>query len=436
MSSIPNNYFHHKSIRDPLYGFVDLTERETEIIDTAVFRRLHGIKQLSHAFVVYPSAIHTRFEHSLGVTHLADRMSRQLDFNNDEREIIRLGGLLHDVGHGPFSHLFETVIARLGQKIGHEKISEMIIKHDPEIAEILGNKSEQIIQMLSHETIAGWDESKSALASDIVSSALDADKLDYLRRDSYHIGAAYGQFDLERIIHTLTHPSYKRYNRLCVQAKGIDAIESYRLGRYLMHAQVYKHHARLVADQMFLRAMKLATYNEEIIDKAKLQLGSKSEGAIKEFLEFYTSLDDRSVYDMILRANPGSKSAEILQNISKRKLLKRACEFLPVKEITNGITRKRIMEMTSEGMTDLSNKIAAEVGVEQNKIIAYRSDIPIELFNGEIWLLWEGKPRELDDISPIKTNTPTISKFYIFGPDDDAIKQQIQEFMKSEFDLS
>ena len=436
MSSIPNNYFHHKSIRDPLYGFVDLTKLEIKIIDTPVFRRLHGIKQLSHAFVAYPSAIHTRFEHSLGVTHLADRMSRQLDFDNAEREVIRLSGLLHDIGHGPFSHLFETVIAGLGQEISHEQISKMIIEYDPEISEALGDKSEQIIQLLNSEKITGWDESKSVLASDIVSSALDADKLDYLRRDSYHIGVAYGHFDLERIIHTLTHPSDKRDNPLCVQAKGIDAIENYRLGRYLMHAQVYKHHARIVSDQMFLRAMNLAIHEEKIIDKAKLQFNVNSEDSVKEFLKFYTSLDDRSVYDMILRTRPGSKSAEILRNISERKLLKRACEFLPVNEIIDARIRKEIMEMTSEDMTNLSNDIADEIGIEQNKIIAYRSDVPIGLFNGEIWLLWEGKPRELDDISPIKTNTPALSKFYIFGPGDDTTKQNIREFLKSKFNLS
>ena len=346
--------------------------------------------------MVYPSAIHTRFEHVLGVTHLADRMSRQLNFDSDKREIIRLGALLHDVGHGPFSHLFETVLSGLGSNIKHEEISKMIIAHDPEISEILGNRSRQIIQLLSHETIDEWSEQDSSLASDIVSGALDADKLDYLRRDSYHIGAAYGQFDLERIIHTLTYtPDADR--RLCIQDKGRYAIESYRLGRYLMHAQVYKHHARLVADQMFCRAMELAVNTEEIIDNTKLQINTKSEDSVKEFLEFYTSLDDKSIYDMIIHSKPSSRSTEILQNISKRKLLKRACEFLPDKEIINALTRKKIMGMENHDLQNLSNEIADEVGAEQHNIIACLSEIPIDLFQGEILLLWKGTPRELNN---------------------------------------
>lgn len=434
MSSILNSYFHHKSIRDPLYGFVDLTKCETNIIDTAVFRRLHSIKQLSHAYVVYPSAIHTRFEHALGVTHLADRMAQQLDFNNDRREIIRLGGLLHDIGHGPFSHLFETVMSGLEQKIDHEDISQMIIMNDPEILEILGKKSKQITQLLNHEIIDEWDESDSSLASDIVSSALDADKLDYLRRDSYHVGVAYGQFDLERIIHTLTSTPDKRNRRLCVKAKGRDAIENYRLGRYLMHAQVYQHHTRLVADQMFLRAMTLAV-DENIIDRSKFLVNVRSENSVKKFLEFYTSLDDRSIYDMIIHANPSSKSARILQSIFKRKLLKRSCEFLPDKEVADALKRKEIMGMRCKDLLQLSNEIADSIGIEQHDVIAYLSNIPIGLFKGEILLLWGDVPRELDDFSPIKTDTSTITKFYIFGPNDSTKKQEIQKFVKSRYNL-
>lgn len=436
MTDIPNSYFHHNAIRDPLYGFVDLTECETKIIDTAVFRRLHRIKQLSHAYLVYPSAIHTRFEHVLGVTHIADRMSRQLEFNNNELEIIRLGGLLHDVGHGPFSHLFEKVIHELNDtadhKISHEKISEMIILNDMEISKILGNKSKQVVQLLNHESIDGWDESRSSLASDIVSSALDADKFDYLKRDSYHIGVAYGQFDLERIIHTLTSTPGSKNKQLCVQAKGRDAIENYRLGRYLMHAQVYKHHTRLIADQMFLRAIKLAL-DENILDKTKLQVNIESEYSISQFLRFYTSLDDRSIYDMIVSTSPDSTSAKILQNISERKLFKRACEFLPAKEISDALVRKEIMGMKSKDMLDLSNRIADKIGVPRHDVIAHRSDIPIGMFKGEILLLWDDIPRELDDFSPIKADSQSITKFYIFCPNDPTIQKDIRDFVQSEY---
>lgn len=117
MSEFPRGHFRHKSVRDPLYGFVDLSKTETDLIDTGVFRRLHSIKQLSHAYVVYPSAIHTRFEHSLGTLHVADRMCSELELEADRREIVRMTALLHDIGHGPFSHLFEKVLERINPEI-------------------------------------------------------------------------------------------------------------------------------------------------------------------------------------------------------------------------------------------------------------------------------------------------------------------------------
>ena len=151
MSRYPDDYFQFKSIRDPLYGFIDLSKIETQIIDTPAFRRLHGIKQLSHAYLVYPTAIHTRFEHSLGVAHLADLVSKQLSLDDEVREIVRLAALLHDVGHGPFSHLFEKVMESInGEVIDHDKISMMLIKEDPRISSILGDKGEEIIRVLNN----------------------------------------------------------------------------------------------------------------------------------------------------------------------------------------------------------------------------------------------------------------------------------------------
>ena len=181
----PRNYFRHKSIRDPLYGFVDLSEIETNLLDTPVFRRLHFIKQLSHAYVVYPSAIHTRFEHSLGCVYIANKMCTELNFDDDRREIVRISALLHDIGHGPFSHLFEQIIKKINPKLSepHEVISRIIINEDHDIDAILKEKKQRVIELLEKKRTADWESSGKSLSSDIVSSGLDADKLDYLRRD-------------------------------------------------------------------------------------------------------------------------------------------------------------------------------------------------------------------------------------------------------------
>ncbi|MEO9319690.1 MAG: HD domain-containing protein [Nitrososphaera sp.] len=433
MSEYNSDYFRYKSIRDPLYGFVDLTKTEIQIIDTPVFRRLLNIKQLSHAFVVYPSAIHTRFEHSLGATHLADLVSRQLEFPNEIREVVRLTALLHDVGHGPYSHLFEEVLSTINKrKVEHDWISTLIIRQNKELRDILGDKGEYISALLRHREIDSWKKPGiSTLASDVVSSALDVDKLDYLRRDSFHIGVAYGQFDLARIIHTLTSTPDEREKRLCIKSKGKDAIENYRLGRYLMHAQVYKHHARIVADQMFLKALDLAFGEEAIIDKVLLTVNLDDELKNDNFLEYYTGLDDRRIYDEILQKGPNSKSASILKNILKRQLYKRVHDFLPDKEILNAQTRDRIMKMNDPQFKELSQQIADNVGLQKHEVIVYRAEIPINLYENEILMLWKGVPRTLDEFSPIKTSESTINKFYVFAPKGDEIKNKIRKFVES-----
>ena len=429
MSKYTEDYFKFKSIRDPLYGFIDLSKIETQIIDTPVFRRLHGIKQLSHAYLAYPTALHTRFEHALGVTHLADLVSKQLSFDDYTRELVRLAGLLHDVGHGPFSHLFEKVMENInGKKIEHDIISMMLIKENEDISTILGDRAEKIIQLLNHKQVTGLDETTSSLASDVVSGPLDVDKMDYLRRDSYHIGVAYGQFDLPRIIHTLTSTNDPIEEHICVDYKGKDAIENYRLGRYLMHAQVYKHHTRLVGDQMFLQALELAV-NKGIIQKEMLCTDTDLSRSHKKFLDFYTSLDDCGLYHRILN-EPESGAARILEKIQRRMLLKRAVDSLPDRDIPNAQTRDWISRMNEDGMKEFSHDIADNTGICRHDVIVHSLKIPVNLYEGEILIMWKGIPSKLDDFSPINTNKSATNKFYIFGPDDKTDRQKIREYVK------
>ena len=433
MPRCPDRHFHFTSVRDPLYGFVALSETETRIIDTAAFRRLHYIKQLSHAHLVYPAAVHTRFEHSLGVVHLADLVSRQLSFDDETREIVRLAGLLHDIGHGPFSHLFESVMKGInGEWIDHEKISMMLIREDPDISSILGERGEKVIKLLDRKSVPGLDPKTSSLASDVVSGPLDVDRMDYLRRDSYHVGVAYGQFDLPRIIHTLTSTDDTTEQRLCIDYKGKDAIESYRLGRYLMHAQVYEHHTRLVGNRMFLQAMDLAVNEEGIIPKDALSTDLNPDKPHGEFLDFYTGLDDHSLYCRILN-KPDSKAAKILRRIRYRKLLKRVIESIPARDITNTQIRDRISRMSEDDQRSMSHKVAEQADLEMHEVIVLSSEIPVSLYEGEIMMMWKGTPRQLDEFSPIATRSSAINKFYVFGPDDRAVRQRIRECVESRF---
>jgi len=174
-----------KLFRDPLYGFIGLTEKELELLSTPVFQRLRRIKQLGNTHLVYPSACHSRFEHSPGVLNIATRMAEKLKIDSDEIEIIRYAALLHDIGHGPFSHNFETILKSVNtKKISHEDITLKIINEDDDICRILGDTKDAVISL--------FDDDNETANSKIISGSIDADKLDYLRRDSFHIGVAWG----------------------------------------------------------------------------------------------------------------------------------------------------------------------------------------------------------------------------------------------------
>ena len=273
----------HRHIRDPLYGFVDLDDDEMRVIDTLVYQRLRIIKQLSHAYLVYPTAVHSRFEHALGATHIAGRMCDALRIGGDDRANVRLAVLLHDIGHGPMSHLFERIIERINPGVHdiHEFISRAIISTDPEIDRVLGDRKYAVLRILEGKD--GNGDRNLPLLADIAAGKLDADKLDYLRRDSFHAGVAYGMFDLERILRTI-RTTEGSVRHIAVAEKGVDAIENYRLARYLMHAQVYEHHARLAADRMFVHALDSAIHDEGVMDASRLRISNRGYDANAEFV--------------------------------------------------------------------------------------------------------------------------------------------------------
>lgn len=406
------DYLHKKAIRDPLYGFIDVSDLELQVIDSEVFRRLLSIKQLSHAYVVYPTAIHSRFEHSLGTMHIADRMAEELKLSDDDKKNIRLAALLHDVGHGPFSHLFESSMKRINpeQQDPHEKISQIIIGEDPELDHVLGDMKSKVIDLLKTEP--GLDNPESLHAS-IISSELDADKLDYLRRDSYHVGVAYGQFDLARVLHNLSTTPNR--SRVLVDSGGKDALENYRLARYLMHIQVYEHHARLAADNMFKKALDIAIHEEDVIDKNLLKFNTS--GRNKSFLNFYKTLDDHSIYRKIMENKNSKSSKKILSNIQRRRLLKRACDFTPAVLAGNEDVGVELMKMTPKKMDDMAADIAASLDLESHEVIFHKSQVEIKLYKrGEILFRHKNKILDLSNASPFMLKNSNVVRYYVFGP--------------------
>jgi HD superfamily phosphohydrolase len=262
-------------IRDPLWNNIRLDPLSFELIDTPAFQRLRYVRQLGLAFLVYPGATHSRFEHALGTYHLARRtlalFEEQPDFGavgRDACTLLRVAALLHDIGHYPFSHALEEIGA-----LHHEEVARPLIQGG-EVADILKRElgpdaPDRIVSLIRGDS----DNSLQGL----ISGSIDLDKLDYLRRDAFMCGVSYGEIDVDRLINALTllrDPETAEL-RVGMIEKGLSALESLLFAKYQMYRNVYWHHAvrsatamykRLVADALdagTLDARTLAAYTDE-----------------------------------------------------------------------------------------------------------------------------------------------------------------------------
>ena len=240
-------------IRDPLWNNIRLDPISSELIDTPAFQRLRYVRQLGLAFMVYPGATHSRFEHALGTYHLARRtltlFEEQEEYqliDRGECMLIRGAALLHDVGHYPFSHALEEIGA-----MHHEEVARPLIS-DGEVGDVLRRElgagaPERIIALIR-------GESDSPLQG-LISGSIDLDKLDYLRRDAFMCGVSYGEIDVDRLVNALViviDPASGE-PRVGMIEKGLSALESLLFARYQMYRNVYWHHAVRSATAMYKR---------------------------------------------------------------------------------------------------------------------------------------------------------------------------------------
>ena len=390
--------------------------------------RLTRIKQLAHTYLVYPSAVHTRFEHALGALFMADRMCSCFEIDGKRREIIRCAALLHDVGHGPFSHIFENIMVKMNNvEFTHEDVTCAIIKQDNKIRSILEGKEEndkKSFEDIFSDVVSLLEKSclhpeVNPLDKSIISGTVDADKLDYLRRDSYHIGTAYGEFDLERLLSTLTY--FKDYNKQqqVFFEKGTPVLESFKLARYSMYSQVYEHPARLVADRMFLRSLELALFKEKSIDQKLFRFS----GNEKQFIDYYFTLDDNSIYDIVLNTEKTNLSYEIMTDLKNRRLFKRRRPTIDYANI-EGDTRMKIEKLDTDS---LEQKISEICDTSKDLIIVHKESNEGGLKSyrtfgritqaGDTPLMYiddKKKIRPYDDISPLIAKLEFSKKLYIF----------------------
>ncbi len=287
-----------KIINDPVYGFISITGGLAfEIIEHPWFQRLRRIKQLGLTHYVYPSAVHTRFQHALGCLHLMTQTievlkSKGHPITDEEKEGVLLAILLHDIGHGPFSHTLEQSIVK---ELSHEELSFLI----------LHEMNKEYNDRLSLAIEIFRDHYPKRFLHQLVSSQLDMDRLDYLSRDSFFTGVAEGTISVHRIIKMLTISN----DELVVESKGIYSIENFIIARRLMYWQVYFHKTVMAAEYMLInilnRAKYLAGKGISLFSTPSFKLFLKNQLTHKNFLEDkqwiteFMRLDDYDVFSSI-----------------------------------------------------------------------------------------------------------------------------------------
>ncbi|MGW8122395.1 HD domain-containing protein [Roseivirga echinicomitans] len=287
-----------KIINDPVYGFITIrSELIFDIIDHPYFQRLRRIKQLGLTDLIYPGGHHTRFHHALGANHLMgatleNLRNKDVEISDAEFEGAMIAILLHDIGHGPFSHALEFSLL---EDVPHEQISRMIISKL--------NKEFNGQLDLALEIFNGTYKKK--FLSELVSSQLDIDRLDYLKRDSFFTGVSEGTIGADRIIKMLN----VHEGRLVVEEKGIYSVENFLSARRLMYWQVYLHKASVSAEKMLVsiikRARKLARKEKDLFYTPALGVFLKEQVGVERFatepaiLEAFLQLDDYDIWGAI-----------------------------------------------------------------------------------------------------------------------------------------
>jgi len=261
----------NRIIRDGVHGNLSLNDFEMELLDSYEMQRLRRIKQLGFISLIYPGANHTRFEHSIGTMYLGSKLANHLKLSEHDKKVIRVAALLHDIGHGPYSHVSEGAF----EEFKHEELTIKVIKN--ELSDIISKEFDikEIIDIFN----------KKSHLSPIISGDFDVDRLDYLIRDSHYTGVAYGIIDVERVIANM-----HLKKDLVLNLKGVQAAESVLIARYQMYPIIYQHHTTRIINAMFRRCLlKLSELGElnfsnlyNYDDYDMMHICSKQEGYVKD----------------------------------------------------------------------------------------------------------------------------------------------------------
>jgi len=397
-----------KIFNDPIYGFINIpTELIFDIIEHPYFQRLRRISQMGLSYFVYPGAHHTRFEHALGAMHLMQKtvnvlISKSIEISKEEEEALLIAILLHDIGHGPFSHTLEHSLVT---NIKHEEISLFFMEKLNE--EFSGQLN------LAIEIFKGKYARK--FFNQLVSSQLDIDRLDYLKRDSFYTGVTEGNLNTERIISMFTVVD----NNLVVEEKGIYSVEKFIVSRRLMYWQVYLHKTGLVADYVLVSVLKRAkelvdeNIKIECSDSLNYFLTSKKISNFDTvFLQKFSEIDD---FDIIMAIKQWMKHPDVVLSKLSKSLIYRNLPKIKIQE--NAFLTSEIDNIKKEAIEKLNLNIDTvdyfvSSGIVENQ--AYN------LNESSINILYKsGKIKDITEASDqlnLLALSKSVVKYYVYYP--------------------
>jgi len=358
-----------------------------DLIKTPEFQRLRSIKQLGLAYLVYPGANHSRFEHSLGTYNIAKRLATELGLSEEEKTLLETAALLHDIGHGPFSHTFEQIYEHYVREYDHMHLGQNIIlgKIDiidgeieerqfiPEILDFYGYRPKEVADL-----ILGKYEKRylgQALHGDV-----DVDQLDYLVRDAHYTGVAHGIIDLERLLKVMKIHN----NELVVDEKGVEAVEGMMVARALMYSRVYFHHTVKIAEGMLTRALEFALEDGYL-------------------WEFWKMTDCRLLVELEdLEGYP----REIIKRIKYRDLFKAAL-LLGADELTTEEKRELLAVYRDiKKRQELERTLADSVGAKEGEVIIEFSTADLMLTEPRLKSTEIGVVMHTGEVKPLTKVTP------------------------------
>lgn len=394
-----------KIINDPVYGFITINDPLIyKIISHAWFQRLRRINQMAMSYLVYPGAVHSRLHHALGAYHLMhnaiyELRNKEIEITTEEEQAAKIAILLHDIGHGPFSHALESMLVK---DLEHEALSVMIMN---ELNKEMDGRLSMAIQVFNNTY-------PKKFLHQLVSGQLDVDRMDYLTRDSFFSGVIEGMIGYDRIIKMLTVHN----GELVVEEKGIYTIEEFLVSRRLMYWQVYQHKTVLSAEmtliKILVRAKWIHQHSTHPIDAGERLNKLLFENITvpeRRHIELFCELDDSDVINAIKswKTHPDKVISTLCKALLNRKLMKLRLQSDPIKPDELSAKRKEISSLLS-------------ISIEEASYLVFDGEAENYLYdpnNEKINILFkDGSVRDISQVdSPLihQNLSRPVKKFYI-----------------------